>query len=70
MLVVYSPSSYTVEQDDRLIRFLNEFIVLLLLLEFKEAVGLLTNPKKSIPKINQENFGKEARGYSHLPPIR
>ena len=27
VLVVYSPPSYTVEQDDRLIRFLNEFIV-------------------------------------------
>ena len=47
-------------------------LIILLLFEFKETVGLLTNPKRSNqwPKINQKNNGKQARGYSQLPLIR
>ena len=47
-------------------------IIILLLLEFKETVDLLTNLKRSIQwlKINQKNYEKQAREYSQLPPIR
>ena len=42
-----------------------------IIVRFKEIVYLLTKPKMSIqcPKINQKNYGEQAREYCQLPPI-